>query len=477
MIQTPDSILCNGAPELFARRRARLAKTMKNGVGIFRAQPYVHPTYGKQDGNILHFCGISCPGTLVIDFDSGESYFFVDELSLTSRFWGEYGPTKDDIKCASGVEHVLGSSELTSFINLRVIGAGRALHTLFATDWQNQEPSALLVEAVIQSRIYLSPGDIEQMRAAMVVTAKAHRAAMMAAAPGVRADQIATLYTAVLGQHGCRNSFAPTITVHGERLHAGPDFSTLQAGDALLVDGGGEFFNGLATDVTRLTPVGGPFSPAYAWVYQLVLDAKNEATSRLQSHVTTAVHYGDAHEIACRTIIRGLLEQGVLKGLEDDLLEQDAHALFFSHGLGHLIDFDTHACVRLPEDHVGYGDGKARRIVWKKFGIGVGKLRFNRRLATRDVDGETHCLAFSIEPGIYRADALYDDPEVRAAFSPFVDFDRARAILPFGGCRLEDHLVATPTGIDVISREIPIEVQDVMAIAGTRPELVDFLRN
>lgn len=477
MIQTPDSILCNGAPELFAGRRARLAKTMNKGVGIFRAQPNSHPMYAKQDGNILHFCGISCPGTLVIDFDSGESFFFLEELSLNACFWGEYGPTKDEIKRASGVDRVLGSSELTSFINLQVIGPGRVLHTLFATDWEKFEPSPSFVEAVILSRIYLAPGDIEQMRAAMVVTAKAHRAAMMAAAPGVRADQIAALYTAVLGQYGCRNSFAPTITVHGERLHAGPDFSTLQAGDALLVDGGGEFFNSFATDVTRLTPVGGPFSPAYAWVYKLVLDAKNEATSCLHRHVTTAVHYGDAHEIACRTIIRGLLEQGVLKGREDDLWEQDAHALFFSHGLGHLIDFDTHACVRFPEDCVGYGDGKARRIVWKNFGIGIGKLRFNRRLATQQVEGETHCLAFSIEPGIYRADALYDDLEVRAAFSPFVDFDRARAVLPSGGCRLEDHLVATPTGIEVISCDIPIEVQDVMAIAGTRPELVDFLRN
>jgi Xaa-Pro aminopeptidase len=125
-------------------------------------------------------------------------------------------------------------------------------------------------------------------------------------------------------------------------------------------------------------------------------------------------------------------------------VERDVHALFFPHGLGHMLGLSTHdagGCLagRTPSDRFG--------LKW---------LRADLPLQENYV--------VTVEPGIYFIPALLDDPERRAAFADAVDWQRVDALRGFGGIRIEDDVLVTPAGSEVLSAAIPKSVEDIEAI-------------
>ena len=213
---------------------------------------------------------------------------------------------------------------------------------------------------------------------------------------------------------------------------------------------------GYTTDVTRAWPINGRFTELQGDIYDIVL-AANEAG-------IAACKPGDSyvavHEAASRVIIAGLRELGLIRaGVSDDAVwEVDAHALFFPHGVGHLIGLDVHDLEELGEERFAYEPGLSRA----SDKLGRRYLRLNRVMR----EG----MALTVEPGIYFIAGYLNSAELAERFKAFVDFDKARELIGFGGVRIEDDVVVRAGGAEVLSAAIVKERGAVESKVGGRAE-------
>jgi Xaa-Pro aminopeptidase len=164
--------------------------------------------------------------------------------------------------------------------------------------------------------------------------------------------------------------------------------------------------------------------------------------------VRPGASYRDIHLASCRAIAEGLVALGILRGDAAEIVEQGAHALFFPHGVGHLLGMDVHDMEDLG-DLAGYGTRK------RSAQFGLSYLRLDREL----VPG----MAVTIEPGFYAVPAILRD----ARFAPLVEKYVDRALLAkfadVRGIRIEDDVLVTDAGCDVLTARIPKSIGDVEA--------------
>jgi Xaa-Pro aminopeptidase len=146
--------------------------------------------------------------------------------------------------------------------------------------------------------------------------------------------------------------------------------------------------------------------------------------------------------LAATTICAGLHDLGLMRGSVDDAVREGAHALFFPHGLGHMLGLDVHDMEALGEDNVGY-DRETKRS--GQFGLAA--LRLGRRLEADFV--------VTVEPGIYFIPALMDQWRREGRWASFIAFDKLEPYRRFGGIRIEDVVRITPDGGRVLGPVIP----------------------
>jgi Xaa-Pro aminopeptidase len=274
---------------------------------------------------------------------------------------------------------------------------------------------------------------------------------MAATRPGLHESDVRAAMEAALQQRDMGCSYGSIVTIHGEVLHAHGYANQLHAGDLLLADVGAEH-EGWAGDVTRTWPVGGKFSPTQKAMYELVLAMQRTAIEQVEP----GVRYRDLHLAAARVLARGLVDEGVLHGDVDNLVERGATGLFFPHGLGHLLGLDVHDMEDLG-DRAGYAPGRTRS---QQFGLCY--LRLDRDLAPG--------MAVTIEPGFYQIDALLaPGSQLVAPFDADGTLDRS-ALAKFSdvrGIRIEDDVLVTDTGREVLTAALAKRVEDVEALVGT----------
>jgi Xaa-Pro aminopeptidase len=246
-----------------------------------------------------------------------------------------------------------------------------------------------------------------------------------------------------------QQSFLPIVTVHGEILHNECYTNRLEEGLMLLIDAGAESPNYYASDLTRTIPVSGRFSPRQADIYNVVLQAQLSAIEQMRP----GRPFKEVHLHACRTIIEGLRQIGLMKGNAADALEAGAHALFMPHGLGHMLGLDVHDMEDLG-DAVGYPKGEKRST---QFGLNF--LRLNRVLEPG--------MVVTIEPGVYFIPALIDKWQQERTNRDFIDFERVREFHSLGGIRIEDDVVVTPEGARVLGPGLPKVAREVEAAMAT----------
>jgi Xaa-Pro aminopeptidase len=199
-----------------------------------------------------------------------------------------------------------------------------------------------------------------------------------------------------------------------------------------------------AGDITRSYPVSPKFTPMQAEIYDLVLKAENESIDAVKS----GVRYLDVHLGAARIITDGLKQIGLMKGDTDEAVAAGAHALFFPHGLGHMIGLDVHDMEGLGENNVGYDDTVQRS---KQFGTAY--LRMARALEPGFV--------ITVEPGIYFIPELIDMWQGEGKFKDFICYDKLAPYRHFTGIRIEDNVLVTKDGPVVLGPPIPKERKEV----------------
>jgi Xaa-Pro aminopeptidase len=239
------------------------------------------------------------------------------------------------------------------------------------------------------------------------------------------------------------------VTVRGEVLHNFNHVNTAQAGQLLLLDGGAEAQSGYATDVTRTWPVSGRFEARQLAAYEAVLASQLSGIEKVRS----GTRYRDVHMQSALVLAQFLADEGLVKCSPEVAVEAGAHALFFPHGVGHLIGLDVHDMENFG-DRASYPPGRARS---SQFGTGYLRL---------DLDLEPG-MVVTVEPGFYVVPAILEDPSLRAQFSDLVDFDKAEDWNGFGGIRIEDDVAVTADAPEVITGSIPKTVDDLLkAVAG-----------
>jgi Xaa-Pro aminopeptidase len=213
---------------------------------------------------------------------------------------------------------------------------------------------------------------------------------------------------------------------HAAVLHFSPTARELRDGDLLLVDAGAEY-RGYASDVTRTYAVGGAFSAEQALVHDTVRRAGEIAIAACRP----GVEWRDVHRAAALVVAEGLVELGVLRGSPETLVESGAATLFFPHGVGHLVGLGVR--------DTGPASGEVREPV-----PGLPRLRIDIPLGPRQV--------WTVEPGIYVVPALLARERGRDG----VDWDRVDELEGFGGVRLEQNLLITDGGCEVLTAAVPL---------------------
>ena len=314
---------------------------------------------------------------------------------------------------------------------------------------EHADRDAELAEAMIGLRLVDDPDAVLQLAASAERSAEAHRLGMAATAAGLRESAVASAMTAHFFAAGMGLAYGPIVTVHGEVLHSDRHDGLLEPGDLLLCDVGGETPEGWASDITRTWPVSGRFSRTQREIYDVVLASQLAAIDR----VRPGTSYREVHETAKRELVRGLVRLGILQGDLDGLLERGAAALFFPHGVGHLLGLDVHDMEDLG-DRAGYAPGRSRSA---RFGDRY--LRLDRDLAPG--------MAVTIEPGFYQVPGILADARLTDPLAGDLRRDVLARYADVRGIRIEDDVLCTDGAPRVLSSGCPKEASEIEALVGS----------
>lgn len=430
-------------PDEFARRRQELMHRMEpdsiaiipGALQVTRNNDVDFPF--RQDSDFWYLTGYTEPDALLVlcrDRQEGQSILFCRPRDPEQEVWNGYRLGVEGVLSELGLDQAWDNAELDE--QLPELLSGRAsLYSRLGEDpfWDSrllgwiheiQGPNRRgqtgpdtyrdLTGLLHEMRLFKSDAEIEQMRQAAAISARAHRAVWAAAADARNEGQLEATFRYHCGWAGAPEMAYPPIVGSGRNaciLHYTENNSELTDGDLVLVDAGCEW-QGYAADITRTFPVNGRFSPEQRALYELVLRAQKAALAQ--------VYPGNClrrpHEVVIEQLTQGLVELGLLQGEPDELIESQACREFFMHGTSHWLGMDVHDVGQYKPDGA-----------WRLLRPGM-------------------CL--TIEPGLYVA---ADNTRVEA---------RWRGI----GIRIEDDVVVTEEGHDNLSADAPTDPDEIERI-------------
>jgi Xaa-Pro aminopeptidase len=446
---------------IYITRRQALMQAMGKGVLFFPGaveQPMNYkgnPFPFRQDSNFLYYFGIPYPGLAgIMDADRGVSILVGQDADMEDVVWMGPQPKMEERIQWIGAEEFISPEEVAASLSGKQVHylppyqADRILylHDLLGKSIEEvkQGFSPELVHAVIQQRAYKAPEEIHQMNEALTITAAMHTQIRKAVAPGKLEAHIRGIAEGVAFAQQGRLAYQAICTIQGQTLHNNEYHRQLKEGDMLLCDIGAENSMGYAGDITRTYPVSSKFGTQQSEIYDLVLKAEVESIAA----VKPGTLYRDIHLGAARIIVEGLQQIGLMKGNTDEAVAASAHALFFPHGLGHMIGLDVHDMEGLGENNVGYSDEIKRS---EQFGTAY--LRMARALEPGFV--------ITVEPGIYFIPELIDQWQNEGRFAEFINYDKVKAYRNFTGIRIEDNILVTKDGHTILGPYIPKERNEV----------------
>ena len=261
-------------------------------------------------------------------------------------------------------------------------------------------------------RLFKSAAELKTMRRAAEITTAAHKRAMKACKPGKTEADLEAEIVHEFMKNGARFPAYPCIVGAGKNacvMHYVRNDAVLRDGDFVLIDAGGEY-EYYASDVTRTFPINGKFSPVQRELYDIVLGAQLTAIS----HVKRGEPFDAPHRAALDVMVDGLIDLGLLDGDKQEVLETEQYKRFCLHKSSHWLGLDVH----------DVGDYLIDRK-WRELEPGM---------------------VLTVEPGIY----IPDDDDIPRRF---------RGI----GIRIEDDVLVTPSGNEVLTAAAPKTVKEIEA--------------
>ena len=430
----------NGNLSTYAARRQAFLKQMGDGIAIFPAAPTsirsqdVEYRY-RQNNDLYYLTGFPEPESLCLlspNHDKEQFILFVrprdkEKETWTGKRFGVEGAQEffgvdaaytieqldevlpEHLLAAEKIYYGLGRDErlntkILDFVNQGRLQRPRSGHGPVALI----DPSDLLHEM----RLFKTPQEIDLMRRAITASAAAHHAALHETRPGMHEYEIEALLEYHFRRNGAEGPAYPSIVASGANatiLHYISNDQQMQAGDLLLIDAGSEYAC-YCSDVTRTFPVGREFSAPQKEIYSLVLTAQKHAIEMIRP----GIGFDDVHQRATEILINGLRDLGLLSGSTESILEKGDYRQFYMHRTSHWLGMDVHD---------------------------VGKYRVGDESRTLEPG-----MVLTVEPGLYIA----ADADVPAAYQGI-------------GVRIEDDVLVTANGHDVLTGAIPKEIDDIEA--------------
>lgn len=436
--------------ETYTNRRKNLVTNFQNGVLLFlgnieNPRNYELNQYPfRQDSSFLYYFGIQEPGiAAIIDIDEQKTIIFGDELNIDNIVWMGQLETIRHRAEKAGVTETRPFNQLHEYID-KAKTSNRKIHflppyqsvnkillsNLLDTKIDDLTPSLLLIKAIVAQRSHKEPQELTEIEKAVNVSNEMHRAVMKKARPGIKEYELVAQILHIAKIYNHELAYTPIITINGQTLHNHNYGNTLKSGRILLNDSGSETSMGYAGDLTRSFPVDKKFTTKQKEIYNIVLDAHIAVEEALKPGIS----FKEIHLLAATVIAEGLTGIGLMKGDPKDAVAQGAHAMFFPHGLGHMMGLDVHDMEDLGENYVGYTDDEPKDL--KTFGLNA--LRLGRTLEPGFV--------LTNEPGIYFIPELIEMWENKKKFTDFIDYQKVQQYIDFGGIRIEDDYVITQDG-------------------------------
>lgn len=417
----------------------------------------------RQDSNFLYYIGLDHAHlAAILDTETGETVLFGDELTIEDIVWmGPQDSLKDQAQNV-GIREVQDYDLLVEVLRA-ANKQNRAIHFLPPYRSENKinlaywlhlplldihkEASPTLIKAIVAQRSVKTAEEIVEMEKALVTTKAMYLAAMKQTKPGVKEAQLAGIAGGIAVAGGGDLAYPIILTINGQVLHNHHHHNILKSGQLVLADMGAESSMHYAADITRTWPVDATFTQRQKEIYQIVLDAQLAGIAASRPGVRNL----DVHFAAAKVITNGLKSLGLLMGDTDEIVQAGAHALFFPHGLGHMIGLDVHDMEDLGESYVGYTEGLERSTQF-----GLKSLRMARELQPGFV--------MTIEPGIYFIPQLIDMWQAEGRFSQFINYPALQAYRDFSGVRIEDDVLVTHDEPRVLGPGIPKEIGEIEAL-------------
>ncbi len=424
----------------FARRRRDLMATMsKNSIAILTAAPAQvrsRDTYFpyRQDSNFFYLTGFPEPEAVLVLIPKrpqGQFVLFCRERDRSREIWDGRRAGPEGARELYGADDAFPIDDIDEILPGLLEGRDRVYYALgrnrnFDTrllDWIDgirararsgavpPEEFVDLDHLVHEARLFKTATELKVMRKAGAISARAHCRAMRAARPGLYEYQLQAEIEHTFASEGARHPAYGSIVGGGANacvLHYVENSAPLQDGDLVLIDAGAELEH-YAADITRTFPVSGKFSAPQQALYEVVLAAQFAAIDVAR----VGNHWDEPHRVTVKIITQGLVDLGLLKGNVDDLIARNAYTDFYMHRAGHWLGMDVH----------DVGDYKVDNE-WRLLEPGM---------------------VMTVEPGIYVA------PDNRKVAKKW------RGI----GIRIEDDVVITRKGPEILTAGVPKTVADI----------------
>ncbi len=435
--------------EYARRRKALMAEMEPNSIAILPAAPMyirnrdVEHIY-RQDSDFQYLSGFPEPEAviaLIPGREHGEYVLFCRERDPARELWDGLRAGQDGAVSEYGADDAFPIGDIDDILPGLIEGRSRVYYAIGSNqefdhrlmEWINtirskarqgaQPPNEFVAldHLLHDLRLYKSANEVKVMRHAAEISARAHIRAMQASRAGLYEYHLEAELDYEFRKGGAKMPAYGSIVAAGKNaciLHYRENDAPLKDGDLVLIDAGCEI-DCYASDITRTFPVSGRFSAEQRAIYELVLAANEEAFK----HIAPGRHWNEAHEATVRVITAGLVNLGLLKGEVDELIAAEAYKPFYMHRAGHWLGMDVH----------DVGDYKVGGE-WRVLEPGM---------------------AMTVEPGIYIA---ADNAEVAKKW---------RGI----GVRIEDDVVVTRTGCEILTGGVPKAADEIEALMAASREV------
>ncbi len=430
----------NISPDEFRQRRQHLMAKIGHGTAIFQSAPmavmhndveYVF----RQDSDFFYLTGFNEPEAVAVlapHHPEHQFVLFVQPKDLAQETWTGYRYGVEGAKERFGADEAYSIAELDEKLPQYLeksdriyyhLGRDRQFNDTIIRHWQKLManyakkgigPKALenphhLIHPLRQIK---SATELDLLREACRISAEAHHRAQEFVRPGLYEYQVQAEIEHTFRLQGAMGPAYPSIVATGQNaciLHYINNDAQLQDNDLLLIDAGCSYgyYNG---DITRTFPVNGKFTPEQKALYSIVLEAQTQAIAAVQP----GNPYNQMHDTAVRAIVEGLMDLGLLVGEIEEIIKEEKYKPFYMHRTGHWLGLDVHDA----------GFYKADADTWQSLQSGN---------------------VLTVEPGIYIA------PGIKPAEGQPEIPEKWQGI----GIRIEDDVLVTDTGHEVLTAAVP----------------------